>query len=191
MYPNLRVRSQEFGYRGVVCAGISKKGSSSGDPLPPLLDERWPQPVKHFYSPYRVKCFTHVRSFHSFILFYCCWLRTRTRSLLTLINRIAPLPRILFFGGDTNANKIERDSLSIKAHVQDLCVVPVVSYFSETKVLDVLLSSFHFFIERDNAKYGQHCCLVYVVAFIDCVFALTFCTVGTYIIELSRQGEDW
>ena len=57
-------------------------------------------------------------------------------------------------------------------------------------MLNVLLSSFHFFIERDNAKYGQLCCLVYVVALIDCVFALTFCTVGTYIIGLSRRGED-
>lgn len=47
-------------------------------------------------------------------------------------------------------------------------------------MLNVLFSSFHFFIERDNAKFGQFGCLVYVVALIDCVFTLP-------IIDLSRQ----
>ena len=61
----------------------------------------------------------------------------------------------------------------IKAHVQDLCIVLCFLFSHRKKVLNVLLSSFHFFIKRDNAKVGQLSCLFFfVVALIDCVFAL-------------------
>lgn len=69
------------------------------------------------------------------------------------------------------ANKTKRDSVSVKARrTKSLCVwlappLCVAGFFGETKVLFVLLSSFHFFIKRDNAKIGQFFCLIDVASF--------------------------
>lgn len=113
----------------------------------------------------------HSRSFvpfvHSFLLLLN---RDEHAPLLSPINRA--IATHSFSSEDKlPANKTKRDSLSVKAQrTKSLCVclappLCVASFFGETKVLFVLLSSFHFFIKRDNAKFGQFFCLIDVASF--------------------------
>lgn len=103
-------------------------------------------------------------------------------SFLLLVNRdehtplLSPINRAIAthsFSSEDKlpGNKKKRDSLSVKAQrTNSLCVrlappLCVACFFGAKKVLFVLLSSFHFFIKRDYAKFGQFFCLIYVASF--------------------------